>query len=426
MRTAFVQWFVVLYLLSSMCLGCGGTCADFDTLLTEVHREQLALAGTGEGPISSGEHHLGLTYGRGLMSDLLDGAGVLLESETGRLSVAASSNRRRTAIRLQVVPRMRDLILGVDDEDPNAVLVDCEVEATITIRTGRAAATIVPGQFQLRGDLSLGPDTAGIPSLLLSITGFEGSLSLGVQALDEVLAEATREFVEGRLQSVFVERDSPIPLIRFPALESEGASVALFPTELQTMEEDGSIFIGLTTNLRPTPGGQVGPDAGIDSNGMSAVIHPDLPAAAARLSLINGSIPGRLGETLEPDETGPVQLVFDTMSLRNTTFAMTYQIWDDRNGRCTIYGATAQGTIRTAKEFLSLVTTSIEPHSIMGESLPLLSESDWLEAAVLTATADAAGRTIDLGGLSSGTGRSLALEPESIDANAWRIRIRYR
>ena len=416
----------LLTLAAGLTLSCGGTCRDHDAALQIALREQVARAGTGDGAVSGGEHHVGITYGHGLVSRLLGHAGELLGVEHGRLSVAASAERRRTAIRIFVQPRLRELELGVDPAEPSRVLVHGEVEVTVAIRTGRAADTIVPGQFQLVGRLELGRDEADVPALLLSVEGFGHPTTLGLQALDDLLAEAAQGFTHDALNQMLLERETPLALLRFPTLESVGADIRLLPTELLTLTDTGGLFLGFASNLRPDPGARVGPDLDVDSDGMSVAVHPGLPAAAARLSLVDGSTPARLDDELRADVEGDVRLTLDELRVLPEEFEMDYSIWDFRSGSCSVHGATARGAMRVAKDVTSMVVTVVAPAAPDDSAAWVFSDAEWLGTPFIVGTSGAAGRILDLGTLHTASVDPVVLAPDPVEADSWTIRMRYR
>lgn len=414
-------------LAAPLIVGCSGTCSETRDDFTAAARRMSRVAGTGISFVSGGEYHLGLTLSPGMLQRLLSRQGESsrpgqeeLEAPIhARISVGGSESERRTAVILDVWPTVEEIELL--DAETHAIRLHFGIQANVAVRSpGRAAEHIVPGTYAVNGFLQLQHEVGQPPQLVAVLREVSAEhFSIGLHALGAAETERVREFIVPALSRYLLSEVRTIPIVQFPNVPTGSVVITLSPIELQTFPETGTVFIGLLTNLRPSPGGGVGPDPDLTNGALSVSIHPGLAAAAIRLALAEGTLPSGFDGTLHHDSDGEIRVLLEQLGLESERFHLSFRVWDLRRGHCTIDTVDTSGPIRMREDSIALVPTDVSTTAVDDA----ITEGHWLHSEFAVKATDLGERLLDVRGITLGSGEWLPLVPAGFDVDEWRVRV---
>jgi len=333
------------------------------------------------------------------------------------LTAENEATGRRTRFRATVQTSVAEIELLHGTAGQVALHLDLNVEVAIRAR-GRTGRHYVPGSITLVGTLVVGTGDSGDPTVEVLLEPLrEAELTLGMGGLPVVVGETLSSYLQPELaeQLQALER---VTLIEFPTREIAGLSVEYAVKGLITYPETGVVFVGLLTNLRPSGGARVEPEVDIGATGLAVSIHPDLPAAAARLAQAEQVMPYGL-ENDNEDRTADSLALLDRLQFRDDEFSLYAKTWDLRVGYCLQRPLTVSGSVRSESGRVQMLAANAAG--------PLDSQQDaarsWLRSSFTRSALEITEELIDWRSIPLGNGTELALSIIEIGLEPWRIAV---
>ena len=398
-------------------LACGAACESARESFDAEWRGLNASAGTGLIQESSGSYHIGLTLSPGMLHSMATSLDQIIDPFGEPLTAEDEATGRRTRFRATVQTSVAEIELLDGPGGHVALHLDLNVEVAIRAR-GRTGRHYVPGSITLPGSLMVGAAEGGEPTVEVHLEPLrEAELTLGMGGLPTVVGETLSTYLQPELAEQ-LEALERVPLIQFPTREIAGLRVNYAVKGLVAFPERGVVFVGLLTNLRPSGGARVEPDIDIGATGLAVSMHPDLPAAAARLAQAERIIPRDL-ENGSDDEPLVSLALLERFRLQDDEFSLYAKTWDLRVGYCLQRPLTVSGSVRSDSGRVEMLAANAAG--------PLDSQQEtarsWLRSSFTRAALEITEQLIDWRSIPLGNGTELGLSIVELGFEPWRIAV---
>ena len=161
------------------------------------------------------------------------------------------------------------------------------------------------------------------------------------------------------------------------------------------------------------------PEIHVGSDELIVSIHPGLAAAAVRLGLAEGTIPGTLGpDSEQPDSRAIVRDIV----VGDLSFEAQLETWDFRTGYCLARDVRIGGEVRLQGGSVDLIATSVSGDGSDSND-DGADPSDWLRSSLTRQTISLTELLVDWSTVTVGNDQLLELIPAELETDEWQIRV---